>query len=128
MEQPRLSGYSFMKRKGKITNDGHQKKRKSVVEILRSAYMQFAVDTETLMAVKAVVGLGRSISSVSAEFHIFALEGDSAFELESPGENRRIEFVSIIAAARHARAHPDGKDGTAVIHDYASNFVNRIPL
>jgi hypothetical protein len=62
------------------------------------------------------------------ELHIFALEGYSLFELEAPGENRRIAFVSIVAAARHARAHPDGKDGTAVIHDHASNLVNRIPL
>jgi len=117
-----------MKRKGKNTNGGHQKKRKGVVEILRSAYMRFAMDTETLTAVKAVLGLGRSNSSARAKFHIFALEGDSVFELEAPGENRRIGFVSIVAAARHARAHPDGKDGTAVIHDHASSFVNRIPL
>jgi len=117
-----------MKRKGKDTTGEAIGRPKSVAEILRSTYMRFAIDTETLMALKAVLGLGRSISSVSAEFHIFALEGYLLFELEAPGENRRIEFASIVAAARHARAHPNGKDGTAVIHDYASNVVNRIPL
>jgi hypothetical protein len=117
-----------MKRNAKNTTAGAIVRRKSVAEILRSAYMRFASDTETLMALKAVLGVGRSIACVNSEFHIFALEGYSLFELEPPGENRRIAFVSIVAAARHARAHPDGKDGTAVIHDYGSDLVNRIPL
>jgi hypothetical protein len=121
-------GHSFMKRTGKHTNGGASGRRKSVAELLRSAYMRFAVDTETLIALKAVLGLGRSISSVGAEFHIFALEGDLLFELEMPGEDCRIEFLSIVEAARHARAHPAGKGGTAVIHDHASNLLNRIPL
>jgi hypothetical protein len=65
---------------------------------------------------------------MSAEFHIFALEGYSLFELEMPGEDCRIAFSSLFEAARHVRTHLDGKDGTAVIHDLASNLLNRIPL
>jgi hypothetical protein len=65
---------------------------------------------------------------MSIEFHIFASNRDSCFELEVPGEDCRIAFLSIVEAARHAREHPDGKGGTAVIHDGDSSLVNRIPL
>jgi len=65
---------------------------------------------------------------MSAEFHIFASERCLVFELEVPGEDCRIAFLSIVEAARHARKHPDGKEGTAVIHDDDLSRVNRIPL
>jgi len=65
---------------------------------------------------------------MSIEFHIFASDRNSCFELEMPGEDCRIAFLSIAEAARHAREHPDGKGGTAVIHDDDLSRVNCIPL
>jgi len=65
---------------------------------------------------------------MSAEFHIFTSEESALFELEAPGEDCRIEFASIIEAARHAQAHPDGKGATMVVHECGSSAVNRIPL
>jgi hypothetical protein len=41
---------------------------------------------------------------MSIEFHIFASEGYWLFELEMPDNVCRITFLSIVDAARHARA------------------------
>jgi len=65
---------------------------------------------------------------MSIEFHIFASSRDTGVELELPGNVCRIAFLSIGEAARHAREHSDGKDGTVVIHDEDLSRVNRIPL
>ena len=65
---------------------------------------------------------------MSVEFHIYASDRDPCISLQMPGEHRRIEFLTISEAARHARQHPDGKGGTAVIHDDDLSRVNRIPL
>jgi hypothetical protein len=65
---------------------------------------------------------------MSMEFHIFASDRNSSFELEIPGEDGRIEFCSLFAAARHARKHPRARNATVVIHDQTAKFVNRIPL
>jgi hypothetical protein len=65
---------------------------------------------------------------MSAEFHIFVSDRTSSTELEIPGEERRIEFCSLFAAARHVRKHPSGRNSTIVIHDPNSKSVNRIPV
>jgi hypothetical protein len=62
------------------------------------------------------------------EFHIFASDRTPNFQLEIPGEDCRIEFCSIFAAARHARKHRGGTNATVVIHDQSTKTVNRIPL
>jgi len=66
--------------------------------------------------------------NMNTEFHIFTLENNSLFELEIPGEDSRIEFCSLFAAARHARRHLSGRNATVVIHDQTSKSVNRIPI
>jgi hypothetical protein len=48
--------------------------------------------------------LGEAISSMSIEFHMFASKGYSFFELEVPGEDCRIAFLSIVEAARRTMA------------------------
>jgi len=58
---------------------------------------------------------------MSTEFHIFALNEGSMFELEMPGGVSRVEFSTLVEATRHARAHPHGKDARVVIHHRASN-------
>jgi hypothetical protein len=60
----RIAGHHFMKRGvASAVGGGHRKRRKSVAQILRASYEQFANDKETLTALKAVLGQGVKVRS-----------------------------------------------------------------